>query len=82
MHEELWGDGEPDLRPMHPLVSHTPVPHFDPMSAREMDPWSSRGEVVDSFEQAVKQLAALIPQQRFQGGMVVRSAPAPTGVPS
>ena len=26
MHEELWGDGEPDLRPVHPLVSHTPVP--------------------------------------------------------
>ena len=27
MHEELFGDGEPsDRRPVHPLVSHVPVP--------------------------------------------------------
>jgi len=30
MHEELFGEGEPrDDRPMHPLVSHVPVPPID-----------------------------------------------------
>ena len=42
MHEELWGDGEPDLRPVHPRVSHTPVPAFDPLDARELDPWAEK----------------------------------------
>ena len=31
LHEELFGDGEPrDLRPVHPLVSHVPVPFVVP----------------------------------------------------
>ena len=25
MHEELFGDGEVDTRPKHPLISHVPV---------------------------------------------------------
>ena len=56
MHEELWGDGEPDLRPVHPLVSHTPVPAFDPFDARELDPWASKDVVLKSFEEAVRSL--------------------------
>jgi FlaA1/EpsC-like NDP-sugar epimerase len=40
LHEDLLGDGEPDLRPIHPLVSHTPVPPLDPLTARSVDPWS------------------------------------------
>ena len=35
MHEELWGDGEPDLRPVHPLVSHTPGAGLRARSRRE-----------------------------------------------
>ena len=26
MHEELFGDGETDVRPAHPLISHVQVP--------------------------------------------------------
>ncbi len=40
LNEELFGDGEWDERPMHPLVSHTPVPPLNPLVARELDPWS------------------------------------------
>lgn len=29
LHEELFGDGEVDERPMHPAVSHVPVPALD-----------------------------------------------------
>ena len=39
LHEELFADGEPDERPVHPLISHTPVPHYSPLEARELDPW-------------------------------------------
>jgi FlaA1/EpsC-like NDP-sugar epimerase len=57
MHEELWGDGEPDLRPVHPRVSHTRVPAFDPLDARELDPWTEREVVVKSFVESVARLA-------------------------
>jgi FlaA1/EpsC-like NDP-sugar epimerase len=30
LHEELFGAGEVDQRPIHPLVSHVPVPAIDP----------------------------------------------------
>ena len=42
MHEELFGDGEEDTRPRHPLISHVPVLPVDlelltvnPADARE-----------------------------------------------
>lgn len=57
LHEELWGDGEPDLRPAHPRVSHTPVPAYDPVEARELDPWTTREVVVKSFVQASNKLS-------------------------
>ena len=64
MHEELWGDGEPDLRPTHHLVSHTPVPVFDPLEARELDPWSDKERVMMSFRRSVGRMAVAIPAQR------------------
>ena len=36
-HEELFGAGERDERPLHPLVSHVPVPPLDPALARLVD---------------------------------------------
>ncbi|HEX2893676.1 MAG TPA: nucleoside-diphosphate sugar epimerase/dehydratase [Marmoricola sp.] len=53
LHEELWGDGEPDLRPAHPRVSHTPVPAYDPVEARELDPWAEHEQVLKSFRESV-----------------------------
>jgi FlaA1/EpsC-like NDP-sugar epimerase len=32
IHEELFGDGEVDVRPRHPLISHVHVPPLEPQS--------------------------------------------------
>ena len=56
MHEELWGEGEPDLRPVHPRVSHTPVPAFDPIDARGLDPWADTDAVHKAFVECVDQM--------------------------
>ncbi|MGI5246780.1 polysaccharide biosynthesis protein [Dactylosporangium sp. CA-139066] len=37
-HEELFGPGEADERPLHPLVSHVQVPPLDPALARALNP--------------------------------------------
>jgi FlaA1/EpsC-like NDP-sugar epimerase len=58
LHEELWGEGEPDLRPVHPRVSHSPVPALNPLYARELDPWAERENVVKQFVEASNALAA------------------------
>jgi hypothetical protein len=35
LHEVLFGDGEQDVRPVHPAVSHVVVPGLDPASVRQ-----------------------------------------------
>jgi len=40
LEEELFGAGESDERPVHPLVSHVTAPAFDPLAARALDPWT------------------------------------------
>jgi hypothetical protein len=37
MHEVLLAAGEPDLRPVHPLISHVPVPPLSPAAVRGID---------------------------------------------
>jgi FlaA1/EpsC-like NDP-sugar epimerase len=37
LHEELFGTGERDVRPLHPLISHVQVPPLDPRSARRLE---------------------------------------------
>jgi FlaA1/EpsC-like NDP-sugar epimerase len=37
LHEELFGDGEVDVRPHHPLISHVEVPPLDPAGLRALD---------------------------------------------
>jgi FlaA1/EpsC-like NDP-sugar epimerase len=36
LHEELFGAGEHDSRPVHPLISHVPVPPIDPGTLASM----------------------------------------------
>lgn len=40
LREELFGDGERDLRPIHPLISHTDVPPIDPVEVRRLTPYA------------------------------------------
>ncbi|GAA1820899.1 hypothetical protein GCM10009682_46350 [Luedemannella flava] len=37
MHEELFGPGECDVRPRHPLISHVSVPPLDPTEVATID---------------------------------------------
>lgn len=49
MHEELFGSGERDERPAHPLVSHVSVPPITNLIARTLDPWLGRQGVVKAL---------------------------------
>jgi FlaA1/EpsC-like NDP-sugar epimerase len=44
--EDLFGAGEHDLRPLHPLISHVTVPPLDPWRVRQLDPSVPREEVI------------------------------------
>ena len=46
LHEELFGAGERDVRPLHPLISHVQVPPLDPHRTRHLDPGCARAELV------------------------------------
>ncbi|GAA1574871.1 nucleoside-diphosphate sugar epimerase/dehydratase [Dactylosporangium maewongense] len=46
LHEELFGAGEIDLRPLHPLISHVSVPPLDPSLALALDVRSSPAALV------------------------------------
>ena len=37
LHEELFGSGEIDRRPIHPLISHVEVPPLEPEQVRRLD---------------------------------------------
>ncbi len=38
LHEVLLGHDEVDCRPVHPLISHVPVPPLEPAAVRDLDP--------------------------------------------
>jgi FlaA1/EpsC-like NDP-sugar epimerase len=46
LHEDLFGDGEADERPLHHLISHVAVPALDPAEIRMLDPYAEPGQVV------------------------------------
>ena len=71
LHEELWGDGERDVRGAHPLVSHTWVPVFPPAAARELDPWAGADEVRAALAGATARLTV-----RLRTAAVTRPEPA------
>lgn len=58
LHEELFGAGESDVRPLHPLISHVEVPPLDPGKVEYLDPNGSP-------DQLVLDLAALCEIERF-----------------
>lgn len=54
MHEDLFGDAELTERSEPPLISHTRVPTFSPLTSREIDPWASEETVVATLAELCK----------------------------
>jgi len=52
LHEELFGVGEEDVRPRHPLISHAPVPEFAPSVAQGLDPYQPASVVARTVANA------------------------------
>jgi FlaA1/EpsC-like NDP-sugar epimerase len=46
LHEELFGAGERDVRPLHPLISHVEVPPLDPARVRFLDAYADPEKLV------------------------------------
>jgi FlaA1/EpsC-like NDP-sugar epimerase len=65
--EELFGTGERDRRPLHPLTSHVSVPPLDPDEVRLLDPSAPRDELV----------AAMAALCRVRSGPVRPATPGP-----
>ncbi len=56
MHEVLFGAGEPDERPVHPLVSHVGVPPMSRRVARDIDLSVERGNLTHALVEECKAL--------------------------
>jgi FlaA1/EpsC-like NDP-sugar epimerase len=48
-HESLFGSGEHDLRPIHPLISHVPVARLNPARVQDLDPTAPAEELIEQF---------------------------------
>jgi FlaA1/EpsC-like NDP-sugar epimerase len=46
LHEQLLGTGEVDVRPVHPLVSHVPVPPLDPATIGDLLATGEQAELI------------------------------------
>ncbi|MDP9420535.1 MAG: polysaccharide biosynthesis protein [Actinomycetota bacterium] len=51
LHEVLLGEGEPDDRPVHPLVSHVRVPPLYPEDAYRLEPSEPAAVVIEQLRQ-------------------------------
>src|SRR5206468_1567058 len=49
LHEDLFGDGEADERPLHPLISHVAVPPLGAEAARAITLGTDRDAVVEQL---------------------------------
>ncbi|MEQ4302994.1 nucleoside-diphosphate sugar epimerase/dehydratase [Plantactinospora sp. B6F1] len=47
LHEDLFGSGEVDVRPLHPLISHVPVPALHPAEVTALDPHADPDKVIE-----------------------------------
>ncbi|CCH17319.1 polysaccharide biosynthesis protein [Micromonospora lupini] len=47
LHEDLFGAGETDTRPLHPLVSHVAVPALDPGEVSGLDPYDDAAKLIE-----------------------------------
>lgn len=63
LHEDLFGAGEADIRPLHPLVSHVAVPALDPIEVSGLDPYGDA-------EKLIAQLASLCSASNARPDMI------------
>lgn len=49
LHEELFGDGEADIRPVHHMIAHVPVPAIDPIAVFGIDAYAEVGDVLEAM---------------------------------
>ncbi|MDQ3679182.1 MAG: polysaccharide biosynthesis protein [Actinomycetota bacterium] len=49
LHEVLLGAREADERPIHPSISHVPVPPLDPLEVRSLDAWEKTEAVLETM---------------------------------
>ena len=63
LHEELFGDGEVDERPLHPLISQTLVPAYDVAKARALDAFGDTESIILELKAA----CLPVPRQRVPG---------------
>ncbi|MCA2214063.1 nucleoside-diphosphate sugar epimerase/dehydratase [Jidongwangia harbinensis] len=61
LHEDLFGAGERDVRPLHPAISHVPVPPLDPDRVRLLNPYADPGALTAELARLCD--VALIPAQ-------------------
>jgi FlaA1/EpsC-like NDP-sugar epimerase len=47
LHEDLLGEGEIDVRPLHPLISHVSVPALNPTEVTALDPYDDPEKVTE-----------------------------------
>ncbi|MEV0003513.1 nucleoside-diphosphate sugar epimerase/dehydratase [Micromonospora sp. NPDC050980] len=67
LHEHLFGADESDARPLHPLISHVPVPPLDPDEVRGLDPYADPDELIKrmaAFCETVGSALPALPGQR------------------
>jgi FlaA1/EpsC-like NDP-sugar epimerase len=57
LHEVLFGVGEVDERPAHPLISHTGVPRIDPDILRGLDPTIEREALVEQLDELCRAMS-------------------------
>jgi FlaA1/EpsC-like NDP-sugar epimerase len=67
LHEVLWGEGESDVRPVHPLIGHVTVPLLRPELALTLDP---RQDPAGLVEQLKAVATAFPPNERRPDSMV------------
>jgi len=58
MHEDLFSHGEPDRRPVHPLMSHVEVPAVARRTVQGLDAFAGRRELVLELQQTLKVMSA------------------------
>nr|WP_319458479.1 nucleoside-diphosphate sugar epimerase/dehydratase [Micromonospora sp. RTP1Z1] len=66
LHEELFGRGEPDVRPLHPFISHVPVPPLNPTEVTALDPFDEPEKVTEHLAWLCHQPASPLPNAALE----------------